>query len=101
MKPIILCFADYYLPGHKAGGPIRSVANLVDVFYSEFDFLIVARDRDFLDAEPFPDVLIDQWNNVGNAKVFYASPKMLSVRGIYRLLNETPHDALYLNSFLV
>ena len=45
-RPIILSFAGHYLPGYKAGGPIRSIANMVDQLGDEFDFRIVAGDRD-------------------------------------------------------
>jgi glycosyltransferase involved in cell wall biosynthesis len=95
----ILTFMDYYLPGYKGGGPIRTIANMVSHFSGEFEFLIVTRDRDFLDAVPYDNVFIDQWNTVGQAKVFYASPATFSFLGVMRLLNETPHDLLYLNSF--
>ena len=95
----ILTFMDYYLPGYKGGGPIRTIANMVSHFRGEFEFLIVTRDRDFLDTVPYDNVFIDQWNTVGQAKVFYASPATFSFLGVMRLLNETPHDLLYLNSF--
>ena len=95
----ILTFVDYYLPGFKAGGPIRTIANMASQFGSEFEILIVTRDRDFSDEEPYPDVLTDQWNSLGHAKVLYSSPEALSFLGIRRLLKETSHDVLYLNSF--
>lgn len=99
MRPLVLCFVDYYLPGYKAGGPIRTIVNLVNQLGGEFDFLIVTRDRDLLDTAPYPKILIDQWNTVGQAKVFYASPATFSFLCVMRLLKETPHDLLYLNSF--
>lgn len=34
----ILTLADYYLPGYKAGGPIRTLANMVDMLGDEFKF---------------------------------------------------------------
>lgn len=95
----ILTFVDYYLPGYKGGGPIRTIANMVSQLGGDFEFLIVTRDRDFLDTVPYDNVFIDQWNTVGQAKVFYASPATFSFLGVMRLLNETPHDLLYLNSF--
>ncbi len=95
----ILTFVDYYLPGYKAGGPIRTIVNMVSQLGSDFEILIVTRDRDFSDDEPYPDVLINQWNSIGRAKVFYSSPEAFSFFGVRRLLKETPHDVLYLNSF--
>ncbi len=96
---IILCFIDYYLPGYRAGGPIRSIANLVEQLGNEFDFRIVCNDHDILDTKAYSNVNVDDWNEVGKAKVFYASKKNLNFKGIKRLLNETEYDLLYLNSF--
>lgn len=99
-KPKVLCFVDYYLPGYKAGGPTRTIINMVGALGDEFDFRIVTRDRDFGSNEQYRDVKIDEWNTVGKAQVFYASPRMFSLRGIRRLIASTPHNVLYLNSFL-
>jgi glycosyltransferase involved in cell wall biosynthesis len=99
-KPKVLCFVDHYLPGYKAGGPTRTIINMVGGLGDEIDFHIVTRDRDFGSDEPFKGVDIDAWNTVGKARVFYASPRTLSFRGVRRLIAETPHDLLYLNSFL-
>ena len=98
-KPIILVFVGCYLPGYKAGGPIRSIANMVARFGDEFDFYIITSDRDLLDSKPYLNVVIDGWNTVGKAKVFYASSNNMSLRSLSRLIRETPHDVLYLNSF--
>ena len=98
-RKIILCFVSYYLPGFRSGGPVRTIANFVDHLGDEFDIRIVTRDHDALVAEPYPNVVIDAWNTVGKAQVFYASDKMVNLRGIATLLSETSHDVLYLNSF--
>jgi glycosyltransferase involved in cell wall biosynthesis len=95
----ILCFIDYYLPGSKAGGPIRTIENLVNQLCDEFEFLIVTRDRDLLENNSYPNIAVDEWNVVGGSKVFYASPARLSFQGLRFILKETPHDILYLNSF--
>jgi len=99
MRPAILTFVRYYLPGYKSGGPVRTIANLVRQLGDELQFRIVTGDRDAFDGRPYRGVLIDQWNVVGNAKVFYASSKSQSFRRIARLMRRTPHDILYLNSF--
>ena len=96
---VILCFVAYYLPGYRSGGPVRTIANFVDHLGDEFDIRIVTRDRDALDSRPYEGVAIDGWNRVGKASVFYASSKTLTLSGIAKLLCNTPHDILYLNSF--
>lgn len=52
-----------------------------------------------LDIEQYSDVTVDEWNKVGNAQVYYASKKSLTLPRLVRLL-KTPHDLLYVNSFL-
>lgn len=98
-RPKLFCLIGSYLPGYKAGGPIRTLSNMVSQLSGEFEFLIVTRDRDISDSVPYPNIMIDKWNSVGQASVFYASPAMFSFFSLMRLLKDTPHDLLYLNSF--
>ena len=98
-RKIILVFLRYYLPGSKAGGPIRSISNLVNKFSNDFDFRIVTSDRDMLDGAPYKNIDVDTWNKVGKACVFYASPGSLGVNSIISLIKKTSPDKLYLNSF--
>jgi glycosyltransferase involved in cell wall biosynthesis len=100
-KPTILIFVRHYIPGYKHGGPIRSIANLTAVLGDEYDFRIVTSDRDAADAGPYPHLTgRDEWLTVGKAKVRYLSPSQKSMFNIARIMNATPHDTLYLQSFL-
>ena len=54
--PRILVLIEYYLPGHKSGGPVRTVANMVDQLSDHSSFWIVTRDHDFLDQAPYPGI---------------------------------------------
>lgn len=94
---IVLIAITSYLPGHRAGGPIRTVVNLVDQLGDEVTFKIVTKDRDSGDIAAYPRVKVDEWNRVGKAQVYYASPASQSFRGWRRLLESTPYDTLHLN----
>lgn len=98
-KPTILALVRYYLPGHKSGGPVRTISNMVDQLGDEFDFRIVTSDRDSLDEVSYPGVALDTWNQVGKAKVYYLSPRNRSMLALARLCSDTPYDVLVLNSF--
>lgn len=98
-KPVILTFVAYYLPGYKSGGPVRTIANMVEQLGDQLDFRIVTADRDSFDTASYPDVLVDSWNTVGKAQVFYASSAALSLKRLASVIRKTPHDILYLNSF--
>lgn len=96
--PTILTFVGYYLPGYKAGGPIRTIANMVDRMHGPYAFRIVTADRDHRDDQPYVGIVADEWSLVGEAEVYYASRATQTVRGFRRLIRDTPHDVMYLNS---
>jgi len=98
-RPVILIFLGYYLPGYKGGGPTRSVANLVSALRGDFDFRIVTSDRDLGDREAYAGIVADQWQEVGEAKVFYLSPGLGKWARIAKLVRAADFDLIYLNSF--
>lgn len=95
----ILIFIGYYLPGYKSGGILRSVENTVSNLGDEFEFSIITRDHDLCENEPYSEIKTNDWQRVGKANVFYLDDKTISFSTIYNLINNTPHDAIYLNSF--
>ncbi len=95
----VLIFVSSYLPGYKAGGPIRSIANIVDHVGDECRFHIVTSDRDSGDTTAYPGVMVGHWQKVGRAEVYYESATRMSFLSLRRLICSTPHDTLYLNSF--
>lgn len=98
-KPIILTFNRSYLPGFRAGGPIRTLSNMVDRLSDELDFRIVTLDRDYGMNQPYQEIVQDDWNKVGHAQVWYFNPRNVSVRPLINLFNEVIPDVVYLNSF--
>lgn len=94
----ILAFADYYLPGFQAGGPIRALSNLVDTFDGELSFDIITRDYD-LGGTRYPGIARKVWHNVGPARVQYVGRRGLSLPQLRRLLASESYDVVYLNSF--
>lgn len=99
VKPTILVFTGYYLPGYKAGGIPRSVVNAVNHLHGEFHFRIVTRDRDLGDAAPYPNIRQQEWQTVGNASVCYLPPGGESLAQLRALVRSTQHDLIRLNSF--
>lgn len=97
-RPVILTFARHYLPGYKGGGPIRSIANMVEWIGNRYDFRIVTSDRDYTEPCPYPGVDIGVWNEAGKAKVLYLPPDGRRWNRIRQLLREEAHHLVYLNS---
>ena len=97
-KPRILIFCDFYLPGYKSGGGLRSVVNMVERFKTRYDFRVVTRDNDD-DGVPYQNVKIDEWNDVEGARVFYLSKKNIRIFKLRQLILETAPHSIYSNSF--
>jgi glycosyltransferase involved in cell wall biosynthesis len=99
----VLTVLDYYLPGFKGGGPIRTLANTIEWLGGEFEFSVVTRDRDLGDLYPYEGIPRNVWLKTGSAdapsRVQYLSPEELGWHGLERVLNNAEYDLLYLNSF--
>jgi glycosyltransferase involved in cell wall biosynthesis len=95
----VLALTAYYLPGFKAGGPVRSVANLVDRLGEEIDFRIITADRDLDAPGPYSGISVGSWQSVGKAQVLYVPPTKLTAARILQHIREYRPDLLYLNSF--
>lgn len=97
--PRILIFTPYYLPGQKGGGPIQSVKNLVDHCGDSYDFFIVTGDRDLGSDSPYQGLAVNQWIQVGHAKVYYSDLSKMTLNALRKLIVEAQIDVIYLNSF--
>lgn len=99
MKRRVLVLNGQYAPGYKGGGPIQSCINMVENLHKQFDFYILCADRDYKDTVPYDDVKINQWNKVGNAKVYYLGPNHQNLKGMEKVINSIDYDVMYLNGF--
>jgi len=96
----ILTLLDAYLPGYKAGGPIRSVRNLAEALGKEFGFRIVTLDRDHGSASPDSGVAVGEWVRVDQAEVMYLRPGIGGLLRLCAVLHRADKNTvLYLNSF--
>jgi glycosyltransferase involved in cell wall biosynthesis len=96
-RPVILTFLSTYLPGYKAGGPLRTIYNMTEALSGEYHFKIVTSDRDAGDLVPYPSIR-DSWQNVGKAEVRYLSKEALTLDRCKAILETTPHDVVYFQS---
>ncbi len=97
-KPQVLVFLDWYAPGFKAGGPVRSVLNLVDHLRDRIDFHIVTTDTDYTESAPYPGIMVDRWVTLpGGENVWYASRTGIN-SGVWKdRLAEKKWDVVYVN----
>ncbi|WP_010663481.1 glycosyltransferase family 4 protein [Marinilabilia salmonicolor] len=96
-KKRILIFIDWFLPGYKAGGPVRSMANMIEQFSEEYHFLVVTRNTDYMETKPY-ELTADQWvEGPFDSEVYYFSKEGLSFKNMKRLIAETNFDVAYVN----
>jgi len=89
---------DWYAPGFKAGGPIRSAVNFAHHLEKELDIYVLTSDRDLGSDSPYHGVIVDQWIVRENHHVFYASPAFYSWRNVLRVVKGLNPEYVYLNS---
>jgi glycosyltransferase involved in cell wall biosynthesis len=94
----VLMTSQVFEPGFRGGGPVRSIARIVDTVSDRIGVALVTRDRDHGAATPY-DGLSGRWLRRGGANVYYLGTR--SVRQWLRLLRELRRqrfDLLYVNS---
>ncbi|MFD1552832.1 hypothetical protein DNU06_08285 [Putridiphycobacter roseus] len=96
-KKILIC-VDWYTPGYKAGGPIRSVNNMVNAFKRYFDFYILTSAYDLGDTKPYPNIEANQWNDIDGVFIKYLDKYAMTYASIKTNLFEVNADIIYLNS---
>ena len=94
-KSKLLIIAQWYTPGFKAGGPIRSIQNLVDLLKEDFDIYVFTSDRDHRDANPFENIELNHWIKPNGHSVFYADKSHLTLSFLKNMLRHVNPDAVF------
>lgn len=85
----------WFLPAYKAGGPIQSIANLVNNFSENVAYFIFCGDTD-LNSEPLQNIIKGEWLLYNNhTKIWYAQQENLSETLAAQIEFLKP-DALYI-----
>ena len=90
-----MIFIPWFVPAYKAGGPIQSIANLVDK-YENADFRIYTSNRD-MDGSILP-VETDRWLKYNTrTEVWYASKKNQRINLMKHEVKSFVPDVIYIN----
>lgn len=98
MKPKVLCFIDWFLPGYKAGGQIPSLVNLINLNKDDFEFFIITSNSDLGESIPYENIIFNDWIQNFNATIYYSEISKLSFLKIKQLIKEVSPDIVYFNS---
>ena len=91
--------ADWFEPGYKAGGPIRSCVNFVQQMKDRYAIYIITTDRDLDATAPYDNVEINKWTSYGEGvEILYCSPGMLTWKQILKQVKQVAPAFIYLNS---
>ncbi|RRH67615.1 glycosyltransferase family 4 protein [Falsigemmobacter faecalis] len=98
-RPRILCVTDFYLPGFRGGGPIRTISNLREALRGQAEISVFTRNRDLGRKNIYPHIKPNIWHDLKDGPIFYADEKVFGPIGLDRVLSAGKFDILYLNSF--
>jgi glycosyltransferase involved in cell wall biosynthesis len=95
----VLVLVDWFKPGYKAGGPIRSCTNFAYALKNEFDIRVLTTDTDHGEQAPYKNITPNEWiTNLGpDINVYYARKATLSLSQLKREIINTNADYVYLN----
>lgn len=94
----ILIFTDWYEPGFKAGGPIRSCVNFAAHMKEDYEIYIFTGDRDLGDEKAFNQIETNRWFEKEGIQLFYASPGALNWENILVQVQNIRPNYIYLNN---
>jgi glycosyltransferase involved in cell wall biosynthesis len=95
----IAVLIDWYLPGNKAGGPVKSVFSLLSLLKSDFDFFIITVNCDLGSDEPYRGIEPNSWTKHNDIPIYYFSKEELNGENLTKTINDLKVDIIYLNSF--
>ena len=99
MRPNVLVTAPFFPPAFLAGGPVRSLAGLVDQLHDEFVFYVLAVDHDLKLTSTLRGVVSGRWTEQRNAFVRFEPDRQFTLTNYRRWITETKPSVIYINSF--
>lgn len=98
-KPKIAILIDWYLPGTKAGGPVRSIYSLINLLKNDFEFYIITTNKDLGSQKEYQNIEANKLFIKDDVNYFYFDSKFLISKNMFKLLNQINPNLIYLNSF--
>jgi glycosyltransferase involved in cell wall biosynthesis len=97
-KPVLI-LAHYFLPANNAGGPPKSLANLIDTLAGRVSFRVVCCDHEYEVKDKLPGIQAASWTLHEGKDVFYQEDNVLSIMRTIGFCLSRKYGAIYLNSF--
>ncbi len=89
----------WYLPGTKAGGPVRSVFSMVSLLKDYFDFYIITTNKDLGGTVEYTEITANKLFQKDEVNYYYFTDEKMTADNVLLLLKEIDPAVIYLNSF--
>ncbi|OQP49445.1 glycosyltransferase family 4 protein [Niastella populi] len=98
-RKTVLVLVDWFKPGYKAGGPIRSCTNFAYALKNDFNIRVLTTDTDHGEQYPYNDIISNKWltNLSPDIQVYYARKATLSLKQLKQEIINVNADYVYLN----
>ncbi|QNK77422.1 glycosyltransferase [Winogradskyella sp. PAMC22761] len=96
-KKVLICI-DWFLPAYKAGGPIQSIANLVNHTKDDFDYYIATSNADLYEPLDLPETSLNKWIPKTDYKIIYLNPAHQTFSFYKKLFLVENFEVVYFNS---
>ncbi len=94
-KQAVLVFIDWYYPGFKAGGPVRSCLNMVEHLKKDFEFYVVTRNTEYTETVPYSGIKSNEWlNGPNDEKIIYLDETHQNENFYVSLLDERNYQSV-------
>ncbi len=98
-KQRLIILTDWFAPGYKAGGPIRSCVNVARLLKDEFELFVITTNMDHGESQPYAHIPSNTWITAeAGIKVWYFSKDQLRYHRLKTLLHDLMPASLYMNS---
>lgn len=98
-KKKLLILVDWFAPGYKAGGPIRSCVNLSLALKDDYEVFVLTTDKDHGEDISYQGITTNYWNHDFHPQVwtYYAKKNNLTLKQVKREILAVKADYIYLN----
>lgn len=93
----LLIISDHYLPGFKAGGPIKSISTLCSYIKNTIHVTVMTSNHDLGETNSYDNIEFDRILKFNSHEIIYLSK--INFIKIKLFINKISPDVIYLNSF--
>lgn len=97
-KPKVLIMTEWFVPGFRAGGPIKSMATFCENMNDHLDIYVLTTNKDLGEQKPYPHVQTNKWVEVYEKGYSVNYMDGYNVFSIYSQIIKIQPDYIYLNS---